>query len=85
MQKIKFYDENTRQWWMPDTGGSNIPALNELFSPWSIAFSDQVFEGELSLAEHGVYYASGTSIAKFPRDGLIITKDLHDQGELSVM
>jgi membrane-bound transcription factor site-1 protease len=80
MQKIKFYDENTRQWWMPDTGGSNIPALNELFSPWSIAFSDQVFEGELSLAEHGVYYASGTSIAKFPRDGLIITKDLHDQG-----
>ena len=20
MRKIKFYDENTRQWWMPDTG-----------------------------------------------------------------
>ena len=20
MKKIKFYDENTRQWWMPDTG-----------------------------------------------------------------
>lgn len=20
MQKVKFYDENTRQWWMPDTG-----------------------------------------------------------------
>lgn len=21
MKKIRFYDENTRQWWMPDTGG----------------------------------------------------------------
>lgn len=20
MRKVKFYDENTRQWWMPDTG-----------------------------------------------------------------
>ncbi|XP_062501119.1 membrane-bound transcription factor site-1 protease-like [Corticium candelabrum] len=79
MQKIKFYDENTRQWWMPDTGGSNVPALNALLSQWSIALSNQVFEGEFSLAEHSVYYASGTSIAKFPRDGLVLVKDLHDQ------
>jgi len=20
MEKVKFYDENTRQWWLPDTG-----------------------------------------------------------------
>lgn len=26
------------QWWMPDTGGANIPALNELLSPWNMAF-----------------------------------------------
>ena len=24
----KFYDENTRKWWTPITGGANIPALN---------------------------------------------------------
>ena len=30
MKKVRFYDENTRLWWVPDTGGSNIPALNEL-------------------------------------------------------
>ncbi|KFM77341.1 Membrane-bound transcription factor site-1 protease, partial [Stegodyphus mimosarum] len=34
MKKVKFYDENTRQWWMPDTGGANIPALNDLLSAW---------------------------------------------------
>ena len=38
MKKIKFYDENTRQWWMPDTGGANVPALNDLLGPWGIAF-----------------------------------------------
>ena len=27
-----------RQWWMPDTGGTNIPALNDLMAPWDMAF-----------------------------------------------
>jgi hypothetical protein len=30
MVAVRFYDENTRLWWIPDTGGANIPALNEL-------------------------------------------------------
>ncbi len=42
MRKIKFYDENTRQWWMPDTGGANIPALNDLLEPWDISLSNEV-------------------------------------------
>ena len=42
MRKIKFYDENTRQWWMPDTGGANVPALNDLLAPWGIALSSEV-------------------------------------------
>ena len=37
MQKLKFYDENTRQWWLPDTGGANVPALNTLLAHWGIA------------------------------------------------
>jgi membrane-bound transcription factor site-1 protease len=28
MKAAKFFDENSRQWWTPVTGGSNIPALN---------------------------------------------------------
>ena len=38
MTKIKFFDENTRQWWMPSTGGANVPALNDLLRPWNISF-----------------------------------------------
>jgi len=30
-----------RQWWMPDTGGANIPALNDLISPLNMAFRSE--------------------------------------------
>lgn len=80
MKKVKFYDENTRQWWMPDTGGSNIPAINDLLSPLGMAFSDHVFEGDFTLGDHDMYYASGTSIAKFPKQGILISRNLKDQG-----
>uniref|UniRef100_A0A8C9VRP1 Membrane-bound transcription factor site-1 protease n=1 Tax=Scleropages formosus TaxID=113540 RepID=A0A8C9VRP1_SCLFO len=80
MRKVKFYDENTRQWWMPDTGGANVPALNDLISVWGMAFSDGLYEGDFTLADHDMYYASGCSIARFPEDGTIIAKTLKDQG-----
>lgn len=80
MKKIKFYDENTRQWWMPDTGGANIPALNDLLTPWDIQFGNKVFEGKFKMKDHEMYYASGTSISKFPEGGIIVTQELHDQG-----
>ena len=68
--------------WMPDTGGSNIPALNELLHDFGIAFSEHVLEGYYDMGPHGMYYASGTSIIKFPQtEGtIIIERDLHDQG-----
>lgn len=37
---------------MPDTGGANIPALNELLSVWNMGFSDGLYEGEFALANH---------------------------------
>ncbi|XP_062577910.1 membrane-bound transcription factor site-1 protease-like, partial [Saccostrea cucullata] len=80
MKKVKFYDENTRQWWMPDTGGVNIPATNDLLAPLGMAFSDRVYEGDFTLGDHEMYYASGASLAKFPDDGIIVTQTLKDQG-----
>uniref|UniRef100_T1J4A8 Membrane-bound transcription factor site-1 protease n=1 Tax=Strigamia maritima TaxID=126957 RepID=T1J4A8_STRMM len=81
MRKVKFYDENTRQWWMPDTGGANIPALNDLLSSWGMAFSDEVYEGDFKIGAHEMYYASGTSIGRFPSDGVVITQTLKNQGQ----
>lgn len=43
-------------------------------------FGDRVFEGEFTIGDHKMYYASGTSIAKFPDDGILISRKLQDQG-----
>ncbi|XP_022222854.2 membrane-bound transcription factor site-1 protease [Drosophila obscura] len=86
MKKIKFFDENTRQWWIPDTGGANIPALNDLLKPFGIAFGDFVGEGHFKLGDHSMYYASGTTIVKFPSNpnDIVVGTSLNDQG-LSIM
>ena len=58
MTKIKFFDENTRQWWMPSTGGANVPALNDLLRPWNISFRYEDGSGSanmVSLHVLGVY------------------------------
>ncbi|XP_014212506.1 membrane-bound transcription factor site-1 protease [Copidosoma floridanum] len=83
MRKVKFYDENTRQWWVPDTGGANVPALNDLlYDSWGIALGDSVRDGQFTLGQHPtVTYASGTIITHFPKKGFIMHAELRDQGQ----
>lgn len=81
MKKIKFYDENTKQWWTPATGGANVPALNDLLAPWNMSLGDLVYDGDFKIGHHHMHYASGTSIIQFPSDGFLVTADqLKDQG-----
>ncbi|KAH9637252.1 hypothetical protein HF086_006896 [Spodoptera exigua] len=80
LRHVKFYDENTRQWWIPETGGANVPALNDLLSMYQVALGDRVFEGAFRLGGHPMYYASGTHIHSFPEHGILITAPLSDQG-----
>ncbi|KAF5405447.1 Membrane-bound transcription factor site-1 protease [Paragonimus heterotremus] len=35
---LRFFDTNTRRIWTPETGGSNLPALNNLLRPFGIEF-----------------------------------------------
>ncbi|CAI2731569.1 unnamed protein product [Schistosoma spindalis] len=66
MQSLRFYDTNTRRLWTPDTGGSNLPALNELLRPFNIEFGDSVFSGNYVIGHRTVAYHSGSSLRKFP-------------------
>ena len=77
MRQLRLLDHNTRSTWFPVTGGSNVPALNELLRSWKIALSTRVFEGVFDLGEP-VAYSSGTSIAMFPKDGLVFSAVLSD-------
>lgn len=68
--------------WMPDTGGANVPALNELLSEFGILLGDSVLDGYFAMGDHSMYYASGTSLIRFPQGNgsILIERDLHDQG-----
>ncbi|CAL5443045.1 unnamed protein product [Camellia sinensis] len=72
MVKMRFFDDNTWSWWTPVTGGANVPALNDLLSPFGIAFGDKILNGDFSIDGGQSRYASGTNIVKFPRGGMFI-------------
>ncbi|KAJ1437958.1 Peptidase S8/S53 domain [Sesbania bispinosa] len=81
MVKMRFFDENTRSWWTPVTGGANIPALNDLLAPFGIAFGDKILNGDFSLLGEQSRYASGTDIVRFPRGGYVHSFPFLDSSE----
>lgn len=66
MEKIKFFDENSKEWWTPETGGSNIPALNDLLSRWGLELGDTIIEGNATIGDLHSSIKSGTVISRAP-------------------
>ncbi|EOY30781.1 Site-1 protease, putative isoform 1 [Theobroma cacao] len=81
MVKMRFFDDNTRSWWTPVTGGANIPALNDLLAPFGIAFGDKILNGDFSIDGEQSRYASGTDIVRFPRGGYVHSFPFLDSSE----
>eukprot|EP01147_Barroeca_monosierra_P000684 gene684-3984_t len=79
MEAIEFFDENTKNWWFPETGGSNVPALNELLAPWGIAFSNTVVEGRFLYRNRMIQMQSGVTISGFPQNGILFSARLEEQ------
>uniref|UniRef100_A0A183DSL2 Aamy domain-containing protein n=1 Tax=Gongylonema pulchrum TaxID=637853 RepID=A0A183DSL2_9BILA len=78
IDKIRFMDENTKQWWQPETGGTNLPALNDLLANWNITLGAQVLDGVATIGRTPVKYLSGTSIIAAPAEALIAFANLTD-------
>ncbi|KAI4297014.1 hypothetical protein L6164_036926 [Bauhinia variegata] len=81
MVKMRFFDDNTRSWWTPVTGGANIPALNDLLAPFGIAFGDKILNGDFSLLGEQNRYSSGTDIVRFPSDSYVHSFPFMDSSE----
>ncbi|ERM98579.1 hypothetical protein AMTR_s00109p00040520 [Amborella trichopoda] len=81
MVKMRFFDDNTRSWWTPVTGGANIPAMNELLKPFGIAFGDRILNGDFSIDGEQSHYASGTNIVRFPAGGFVHSFRIQDNSE----
>lgn len=54
LKQMKFFDDNTRSWWTPITGGANVPALNDLLAPHNITLGERILQGVANLGEHKV-------------------------------
>lgn len=81
MMKMRFFDDNTRSWWTPVTGGANIPAINELLSPFGIAFGNKILNGDFSIDGEQSHYASGTEIVKFPGGSYVHSFEFQDTSD----
>jgi hypothetical protein len=53
------------------SGGSHLPSLNSLLSPFGISFGTEVYSGQHSLHRRPVGHFAGTSIRRFPAGGLL--------------
>lgn len=60
---MKFFDDNTRSWWTPITGGANVPALNDLLAPHNITLGERILQGTASLGEHKVTVSARPRVA----------------------
>jgi membrane-bound transcription factor site-1 protease len=69
MRKLRFLDDNTNEVWDAVTGGANLPALNLLLAMFNISFSDSVYRGRFFAGGQSSYFATGTSIGRFPAGG----------------
>ncbi|KAF6148167.1 hypothetical protein GIB67_011942 [Kingdonia uniflora] len=71
MVKMIFYDDNTRSWWTPITGGANISTLYDLLPSFGIVLGEKNLKGDFFIDGEQSRYASGTDIVKFPKGGFV--------------
>ncbi|GMH39212.1 hypothetical protein BSKO_07110 [Bryopsis sp. KO-2023] len=76
MKKMVFFDDNTRSWWKPVTGGANVPALNDLLEGFGIALGDTILRGQFQINKHQIRYSSGANLIRFPAGSYLHAYDL---------
>lgn len=58
LKQMKFFDDNTRSWWTPITGGANVPALNDLLAPHGITLGERILQGSATVGTHNLQVCS---------------------------
>lgn len=59
--------------------------MNDLLSVFGISFGDALLEGQMTIGDEKIYYASGVNIVRFPAKGVLHSYQLSDKataGEL---
>eukprot|EP01043_Picozoa_sp_COSAG02_P011685 COSAG02_NODE_435_length_22393_cov_18.805643_5_plen_120_part_00 len=66
MAKLRILDDNTHRHISPVTGGSNVPALNDLLRPFGVALGAGVLAGDWGFDQKSTRMVNGVPIVEFP-------------------
>ena len=82
INRVKFFDENTRDFWEAATGGANVPALNDLLQPYGIALGGKVLRGNIKgKGNQQTLFRSGNALVQFPTGGRVHYARLKDESK----
>lgn len=59
--------------------GSNVPTINALLEPYSIALGEKVFSGEFFIEKKQVMIDSGSELIRFPKEGYLVSTSLSEE------
>ncbi|TMW65827.1 hypothetical protein Poli38472_003592 [Pythium oligandrum] len=86
LDTMQVFDTSTLSYWRPVTGGSNLPALNQLLRGFNIEFAYDIRSNAsvslLSPASTSFPFASGSYLTKFPVGGYLGYIDAIDESSL---
>jgi len=79
MHTMRFFDDNTHEWWTPITGGANVPALNDLLGDYGFSFGDRVLDGKATIGHEQVRISSGANVMSAPKGAFVHSASLIDK------
>lgn len=68
MEKLRILDDNTHRRISPVTGGSNVPALNDLLQTFGISLGSGVLAGDWGFDRKSTRMVNGVPIIEFPSE-----------------
>tara|TARA_B000000441_G_C21750619_1_gene361910 strand:- start:2330 stop:4051 length:1722 start_codon:yes stop_codon:yes gene_type:complete len=79
MHTMRFFDDNTHEWWTPVTGGANVPALNDLLGDFGFSFGDRIIEGIAQIGHDNVRISSGANVMSAPKGAFVHSASMVDK------
>jgi membrane-bound transcription factor site-1 protease len=79
MHTMRFFDDNTHEWWTPVTGGANVPALNDLLGDFGFSFGDRIIEGIARIGRDNVRISSGANVMSAPKGAFVHSASMVDK------
>ena len=76
IEKVRFFDDNTKSHWDAVTGGGNVPALNSMLAPFKLRLGDRAYKGTVKSKAASYTFGSGNVIVQAPEGSFLLEGQL---------